>query len=126
MIKGIGIDILEKKRISLIHAKYGERFENRILGKQEKQELKFKNKLNKTRFIANNFVCKEAFSKVVGLGFSRGIALKEIEVLRDDEGKPFLSLSGKTKTITEKLGIKHLHVSISDTSKLSSAFVIGE
>ena len=72
MIKGIGIDILEKKRISLIHAKYGERFENRILG------------------------------------------------------KPFLSLSGKTKTITEKLGIKHLHVSISDTSQLSSAFVIGE
>ena len=36
MIKGIGIDILEKKRISSIHAKYGERFENRILGKQRK------------------------------------------------------------------------------------------
>ena len=126
MIKGIGIDILEKKRISLILAKYGERFENRILGNQEKQELKLKNKQNKTRFIANNFACKEAFSKVVGLGFSRGITLKEIEVLRDDQGKPFLSLSGKTKTITEKLGIKQLHVSISDTSELSSAFVIGE
>ena len=65
MIKGIGVDILEKKRISLIHAKYGERFENRILGKQEKQELKLRNKLNKTRFIANNFVCKEAFSKAL-------------------------------------------------------------
>ena len=74
----------------------------------------------------NNFACKEAFSKVVGLGFRRGIALKEVEVLRDDQGKPFLSLSGKTKTITEKLGIKHLYVSISDTSELSSAFVIGE
>ena len=59
MIKGIGIDILEKKRISLIHAKYGERFENRILGKKEKQELKFRNKLNKTRFIANNLPAKK-------------------------------------------------------------------
>ena len=126
MIKGIGIDILEKKRISLIHAKYGEKFENRILGKLEKKEPKFRNELSRTRFIANNFACKEAFSKAVGLGFSNGITLKEIEVLRDDQGKPFFSLSGKTKVITENLGIKHLHVSISDTSELSSAFVIGE
>ena len=126
MIKGIGIDILEKKRISLIHAKYGEKFEDRILGKLEKKEPKFMNELSRTRFIANNFACKEAFSKAVGLGFSNGIALKEIEVLRDNQGKPFFSLSGKTKVITENLGIKHLHVSISDTSELSSAFVIGE
>ena len=126
MIKGIGIDIIEKKRISLIHAKYGEKFENRILGKLEKKEPKFRNELSRTRFIANNFACKEAFSKAVGLGFSKGITLKEIEVLRDAEGKPFFSLSGKTKVITENLGIKHLHVSISDTSELSSAFVIGE
>lgn len=126
MIKGVGIDVIEKKRVSNLHQKYGKKFENRVLGDLEKKALSRKSNKSKSRFIANNFACKEAFSKVIGLGFSEGISLKEIEVLRNSKGKPYLVLDGKTNEIAKKIGIKNFHVSISDTETISTAFVVGE
>ena len=42
MIKGIGIDSVEKDRISKIYAKYGHRFQEKILSSSEKRELTMK------------------------------------------------------------------------------------
>jgi holo-[acyl-carrier protein] synthase len=78
------------------------------------------------RYLSNNFACKEALSKALGLGFSNGVSLKEIEVLRDKKGKPYIKLSGNTQKISNTLDMHYLHVTITDTRNISTAFVIGE
>ena len=127
MIKGIGIDSIEQDRISRVLSKYGQRFQDKILGPQEKKEIEIKlTQFQKVRYLSNNFACKEAFSKALGLGFSDGIFPKEIEILRDTQGKPYIHLSGNAKKLTNKLDIQKINVSVTDTSNLSTAFVIGE
>ena len=127
MIKGIGIDSVEKDRVSKIFSKYGERFQNKILSSNEKKEIIMKlSKLSKIRYLSNNFAGKEALSKVLGLGFYEGVSLKEIEILRNPKGKPYINLLGKTKIIAKDLDIKNLEVTITDTKNISTAFVIGE
>ena len=127
MIKGIGIDSIEKDRIYRILSKHGYKFQDKILGPEEKKEIEIKSsQLQKARYLSNNFACKEALSKALGLGFAGGVSFKEIQILRDPKGKPYIKLSGNTKKISNKLDIQNIYVSITDTSNLSTAFVIGE
>ena len=126
MINGGGVDILEKERVSKIHKKYGKRFQERVLGDSEIKAIEGKSLNNQIRFISNNFACKEAVAKALGLGFTEGISLKEIEILRKPSGQPFITLNGNTDKVAKNIGIKKFHVSISDTKKLSMAFVVGE
>ena len=42
MIKGIGIDSIEQDRIFRILSKYGYRFQDKILGPDEKKEIEIK------------------------------------------------------------------------------------
>ena len=126
MIKGVGVDILEKERVFTILKKYGKRFQERVLGDSEIKAIEGKSLNNQIRFISNNFACKEAVAKALGLGFTEGISLKEIEILRKPSGQPFITLNGNTDKVAKNIGIKKFHVSISDTKKLSMAFVVGE
>ena len=126
MINGVGVDILEKERVFTIHKKYGKRFQERVLGDSEIKAIEGKSLNNQIRFISNNFACKEAVAKALGLGFTEGISLKEIEILRKPSGQPFITLNGNTDKVAKNIGIKIFHVSISDTKKLSMAFVVGE
>ena len=126
MINGVGVDILEKERVFTIHKKYGKRFQERVLGDSEIKAIEGKSLNNQIRFISNNFACKEAVAKALGLGFTEGISLKEIEILRKPSGQPFITLNGNTEKVAKNIGIKKFHVSISDTKKLSMAFVVGE
>lgn len=126
MINGVGVDILEKERVFTIHKKYGKRFQERVLGDSEIKAIEGKSLINQIRFISNNFACKEAVAKALGLGFTEGISLKEIEILRKPSGQPFITLNGNTDKVAKNIGINKFHVSISDTKKLSMAFVVGE
>lgn len=126
MINGVGVDILEKERVFTIHKKYGKRFQERVLGDSEIKAIEGKSLNNQIRFISNNFACKEAVAKALGLGFTEGISLKEIEILRKPSGQPFITLNGNADKVAKNIGINKFHVSISDTKKLSMAFVVGE
>ena len=127
MIKGIGIDSVDQDRMARIFSRYGQKFQDKILGPSEKEELKIRShKFQKIRYLSNNFACKEAFSKVLGLGFREGVSLKEIEILSNENVKPYIHLSGNTHKIADRLEIKNINVSITDTNNLSTAFVIGE
>ena len=126
MIKGIGIDLVDKSRIKNIHSKHGIRFENKILSLKELEELSKRNNSNKISYLSNNFACKEACSKVLGKGFSNGVKLKDIEVLRNSNGGPFINLNGEASLIANDLKINNIHVSITDSKETSIAFVIGE
>ncbi len=122
-ILGIGIDIIQNKRIrNLIKNKT---FINRTFGKKE---IKISKKItNKTNYFAKRFASKEAFVKSLGTGFRDNLNFKDIEVLNDKLGKPYLSKSKKINYLMYKrFGIKkyNLFLSISDETDYSIAFII--
>lgn len=118
MIIGIGTDMIEIERV--VKACEKKAF---LLRTFTDKELLFIEQ-NKQK-AADNFAVKEAVSKVFGTGF-RGIELTEIEVLRDEFGKPYVNLYGKAKELARQLKIERLHVSITNTKELASVFVVGE
>lgn len=73
---------------------------------------------------AANFAGKEAVLKVLGTGL-RGCQLREIEILRNELGQPYVQLSGDAEQLSAKLGIKSIQISLSHTKEHALAFAIG-
>ena len=128
MIIGIGIDILNLTRISDIIKRYDKKFINRIYGKKEIQALqnKFKNSDN---YFGKRFAAKEATWKAISPIRGEGLFFKEIEILNDSNGKPYLLFSGKTKQFIDKkeknLNAKlRFDISLSDDNPFVIAFVV--
>ncbi len=89
----------------------------------DKEITLFKSKNMRLEVIAGNFAAKEAISKSLGTGI-RGFSLKEIEVLRDDLGKPIVFFSDNIEKLIGK-GYK-LNLSISHNNTSAIAFAILE
>ena len=115
-IVGIGTDLIESARVEKACRK--DTFVEKCFTEKEKELIR-----RHKGAAANNFAVKEAVAKSFGCGFS-GISLLEIEVLRDEKGAPYVVLYNRAKKMADNLGIREIHVSISDTKELSSAFVV--
>ncbi len=119
---GIGTDIVKISRISKSIKK--KTFVNRLFNKDE--IFKCKKTKNSANCFAKRFAAKEAFSKALGTGVAKGINFKEIIVLNEKNGKPFIKLIKNTKKSVDKmLKIKNykISLSLSDEDKYAVAFV---
>lgn len=123
-IFGIGVDLVNAKRIQLLYQKYGDRFPKRILDEDEMQL--FKNSKNKERYLCNAFAGKEAAVKALGTGFSQGVHWKDFGLSRKSSGQPQLHYTKKIKEKFNSLGISSSHISISDEDPWSIAMVVLE
>ena len=122
-IFGIGTDIVDISRIKKL-LKNNEKFKKRIFSQKE---IKYcESKKNKTSCYSKRFAAKEAFSKALGTGISKGIAFNEISITNNKNGAPFIELLGKTKTIVKKILKKKnkIYLSLSDEKKYALAIVI--
>ena len=119
---GVGTDIVQISR-------FKKNLNNNNLLKRlfSKSEItNCRSKINTKNCFAKRFAAKEAFSKALGTGISRGISFNEIIVLNKKSGKPFIRLIGNTKKITEKKFKKKkykISVSLSDEKNYALAFV---
>jgi len=120
-ILGIGIDIVEVERIKEGITKR-ETFLNRIYSENE---IKLSER-GKFRFeeLAGRFAVKEAVLKAIKTGWRQGVTYKDIIVLNEPSGAPYVILSGKAQKLTESLGVKNIFVSISHTKKLAIGMAI--
>ncbi len=123
-IFGIGVDLVNTKRIQLLYQKYGDRFPKRILDDDEMQL--FENSKNKERYLCNAFAGKEAAVKALGTGFSQGVHWKDFGLSRKSSGQPQLHYTKKIKEKFNSLGISSSHISISDEDPWSIAMVVLE
>ena len=123
-IFGIGVDLVNAKRIQFLYQKYGDRFPKRILDEDEMQL--FKNSKNKERYLCNAFAGKEAAVKALGTGFSQGVHWKDFGLSRKSSGQPQLHYTKKIKEKFNSLGISSSHISISDEDPWSIAMVVLE
>ena len=122
-VLGIGVDIIDNKRIktSIKNSK----FKNRIYSLKElKQSTLYKNKVN---YFSKRFAAKEAFAKALGTGFRKNLNYKDIEVINDKMGKPYYTKSKKiTKLVQKNFKVNKFNcfLSISDENDYSTAFTI--
>jgi holo-[acyl-carrier protein] synthase len=119
MIKGIGIDITDIKRIRNISEKFGERFFQRIFTDNEINYCKSFSKPDP--HFAGRFAAKEAYSKSIGTGIGKDFGWKDIEILNDNRGKPYITHIKENDYSKYKY-----HISISHTDEYACAVVTCE
>lgn len=120
MIKGIGTDIIDIKRIKSIMEKFGEKFYEKILTEKEIEYCKSFKAKPEPHF-AGRFASKEAYSKALGTGISKEFKWKDIEILNDSRGKPYIN-----HTLENEYSNGKFHVTISHTDEYAMAVVIWE
>lgn len=117
MILGVGTDIIEILRIEEA-IKNNSNFLNKLF--TEKEIKMFEKRKMKPEVIAGNFSAKEAISKTLGTGV-RGFSFKDIEVLRDELGKPIVYLSENIERIIGRNYNVNLSISHNNTSAIAFA-----
>ena len=118
MIIGVGTDAIEIERVRKACEK--EAFLLRVFTGEERRQAG-----DRISVLAGDFAVKEAVAKAMGTGF-RGFSPGDVEVLRDERGKPFARLSGKALAVSRDRGIDRIEVSITDTRELAIAFAVAE
>ena len=117
-----GVDIVKISRITKILSSYKGKFYEKIFTEKEIEYISSKG--NQSTTVAGTFAAKEAVSKVLGTGIG-SIAWKDIEILRNLNGKPYVNVLGKGKMIMDDLGIDSIELSISHENEYAIAFAIG-
>ncbi len=122
MIIGVGTDIVEIDRIAKAMDRQ-ERFLTKLF--TENEISYFESRGLRPETVAGNFCAKEAVVKAMGTGL-RGFNWTDIEVLRDDLGKPVLHLYQGAKAKTDQIGIDTIHISISHCKTYATATAVAE
>jgi len=108
-ILGIGIDLVEIERIEKAIARH-DNFVSRIFSSRERDTCE--DCARPARRYAACFAAKEAASKALGTGV-RGFGWREVEMLEDEAGRPYLVLSGRAEEIAMRRGVTRVLVSVS-------------
>jgi holo-[acyl-carrier protein] synthase len=128
MIIGIGSDLCDISRIEKSLARFGERFIQRVFTPVEQAKARRRPELAPT--LAKRFAAKEACSKALGTGFSRGVFLRDIGVVNLRSGQPTLALTGGAlEQLNRMLPEGHaavIHLTMTDEYPLAQAVVIIE
>ena len=110
-----GIDIVKISRLEKFPL---EKFAQKILSEEEQALPQAKN----ISSMAASFAAKEAFSKALGTGI-RGFELKDVSVIRNSLGKPYLKFSSALKAKLDAMGVVCADVTISHEKEYAVAVV---
>ncbi len=115
MVAGIGVDLVDIARFEEHVAKTPKLLERLFVAAELDAS---------TKTIAGRFAAKEALIKA--LGGSGGVTWHEIEITKNEQGKPEIITSGKTAETVAAAGISSLHLSISHDAGMAVAMVVAE
>lgn len=121
MTFGVGIDIIEVSRIQKELSKENGGFKAKVFTKNEIEYCE--SKVTKAQNYAARFAAKEAFFKALGSGWSKGFAWTEVEIAKDEAGKPYIITHGKTKDFMEHNKISNIQISLSHIKETATAIV---
>jgi holo-[acyl-carrier protein] synthase len=124
MVVGIGIDLVEIKRIKKIIDRWDVRFTERVFSACERDYCEEK-ALPEIHYAAR-FAAKEALLKSFGIGLGMGVKMKEIEVRNASSGKPELVLNGRAIEMIREQNIISSHLTLSHTREYAMAVVVLE
>ena len=122
MIYGIGIDIVKIERMKMAVSRWDRKFLDRIF--TEKEILYSYDKKEPYLSLSVRFAAKEALIKAVGSSIL--VSLKEIEILNQEGGRPFINVTGRLRTFFDNNTIRCAHVSLSHEQEYGVACVVLE
>ena len=115
---GIGIDIVDVPRFDKVLARRP-KIVDRLFTEGEKLDTKLK-----PQRLAARFAAKEAVMKACGVGVG-STGWKTIEVKKMRSGAPMVVLHGSAQDLADRVGIKHMHITLTHTDMSAAAFVVG-
>ncbi|KAA9293220.1 holo-ACP synthase [Aerococcus urinae] len=117
MIKGIGTDLVDIKRIEKAQKQRPD-FASRVLTASEREAMEANSSWKRQmEFLSGRWAAKEAFAKALGTGIGLALSFQDLEILNDPKGRPCLNTavySGK------------IFLSITHTDDYAQAFVVLE
>lgn len=121
MIVGIGTDVVQIDRIEKIYDKYKDAFLEKNFHPKECEYFYTLESSKAISYLAKRFAGKEAIAKAFGSGIGNSLAFKDIAILNDKLGAPYVEIfSNHAKDFTDK----KIHISLSDDYPIAIAFVI--
>ena len=109
---GLGVDLVEIERMKRILGRTPH-FKVRVYTQEERDYCD--GTANPHVHYATRFAAKEAVLKALGTGFAFGIAPADVEVVRNQYGRPSVQLHRKAAEIASKQGVREIPVSLSYT-----------
>lgn len=126
MIIGIGSDLIDIRRVEKTLERFGERFINRIF--TDIEQAKSERRRLRAASYAKRFAAKEACSKALGTGLSRGVFWRDMGVVNLPGGKPSMHLTNGAAARLERLTpagmVAQIDITITDDYPLAQAFVV--
>lgn len=118
-----GVDLIEVSRVQAVLEKYGERFLSRVFTEAELAYCR-----GRLPQLAARFAAKEAVSKMLGTGIQhpQGVNWRDIEIVSDELGKPFVQLSGKAAQRAAEMNLTTLSISLSHTHEHAIAIIVAQ
>lgn len=123
MIVGLGMDLVATDRFERALSA-GDVLEERAFTSSEWSACAAR--ADRAQALAARFAAKEACFKALGTGWGNGYALREVEVVSQDSGRPDLRLSGRAAERAAALGVRTIHVSLSHDGGAAAAVVVLE
>ena len=122
MIRGIGLDLCEIRRMELAIAH--PHFLVRVFSPEEQAYILSKGKMS-GQTAAGLYAAKEAFLKAVGTGIT-SLNLCEIRVSHDEKGAPFYRMDDSRMARLSELGIRNAFLSITHEGGMAAAVCVLE
>lgn len=119
-IAGIGVDLVENRRMREVLQRKGDAFKHRVF--RDEEQAYCDRQPEPWRHYAGRFAVKEAVSKAFGTGIGEHIGWLDIEVGRNRaSGAPHVTLHGKARELASALGVARVLVSLSHTHEFTVA-----
>lgn len=118
----VGVDLVRTSTVADALASFGARYLERVFTEGEIAYAMSAPALTNAR-LAARFAAKEATMKALDLG-ERGVAWRDIEVVRSPTGAPALMLHGRALEALRERGTPTLSVSLSHESEYATAVVV--
>ena len=123
-VLGVGVDLVETKRIENSLERFGDRFLQRVF---TNGEIAYCNSMKfPARHLAARFAAKEAVSKAFGTGIGHAMGWRDIDVQKKESGEPFIVLDGKAKELAATRGVTRVWISLSHTDNYAAATIVIE
>jgi holo-[acyl-carrier protein] synthase len=122
---GVGIDLVDLERVRTLLADKGEQAMIRFFSEHERQYLA--TRPDATGHAAARIAAKEAVYKAMqSLPGARGVGWREIEVARDEDGRPAIRLHGLAARISQEQGGLDIKISLTHSALSAGAIAIVE
>src|SRR5712691_775322 len=120
-VLGIGVDLVQCARIQHSLDRFGEKFLRRVFTEGEieySMSMKFP-----ARHLAARFAGKEAVAKAFGTGIGKAMGWRNIDILKQPSGEPFLAFTGPAQELAKQRGVTSALITLSHTDHHAVATV---